>query len=139
MLNDTSIAVRQAGLIHKRLDEISAAGKMNVDASSKKLTAILGGGGGFFAPPSADVTLSRVNGQAATLYQQVWQADAAPTSAQMDALTSAEHDHADVMKRWEEFKASDLPALNHQLHDAQTPEIRLDSDPPAEEPQADEE
>jgi hypothetical protein len=31
------------------------------------------------------------------------------------------------MKRWEEIKTSDLPALNRQLKSANLPEIRLDS------------
>jgi photosystem II stability/assembly factor-like uncharacterized protein len=142
MLNETSIAVREAGQVRKRLEDMAAgdyARKVNVDATLKKLIGLIGAGGGFFAPPSAEVTLARVNGQAATLYQQVWQADAAPTSPQMDALASTDHDRTDAMKRWNDFKATDLPALNKLLHDAHVPEIHIDSEEHAVEPQADEE
>ena len=52
-----------------------------------------------------------------------------------DAITTA----ADVMKRWNEFKSSDLPALNRQLREANAPEIQLESNLQSEEPQADEE
>ena len=89
-----------------------ASTKEAIETFQKKLTALLGAPGGFFAPPSQEVTLGRVNGQASTLYMQVWQADAEPTSAQMEALSATEHDSADVLKRWNDFKNADLPALN---------------------------
>ena len=100
---------------------------------------MLGAAGGFFAPPSPEVTLGRVNGQASTLYEQVWQADAEPTSAQMEALSATEHDSADVMKRWNDFKNSDLPALNRLLRESKVPEVQLEADLHPEEPQVDEE
>jgi hypothetical protein len=73
------------------------------------------------------------------LYQQIWQADAEPTSSQMEALATTEHDSADVLKRWNEFKSADLPALNRQLRESKIPEIRLETDPQMEESQVDEE
>jgi len=36
------------------------------------------------------------------------------------------------MKRWEEIKTTDLPALNRQLGTANLPEIRLESKPEPE-------
>ena len=106
---------------------------------TEKLTALLGAAGGFFAPPSAEVTLSRVNAQAGTLYQQIWQADAEPTSAQMEALSSTKQDGADVLKRWSEFKSADLPAFNRLLRESKVPEVQLEADLYQEEPQVDEE
>jgi len=50
-----------------------------------------------------------------------------------------EHDAAGVIERWNEFKASDLPAFNRQLHDAHLAEIRLESNLSHAEPQTDEE
>ena len=110
-----------------------------IAAIDKKLTALLGAPGGFFAPPSTEVTLGRINGQAATLYQQVWQADDEPTSSQMDAIAGTERASADVLKRWNEFKSTDLPALNRALRESKLPEIQLEADAHREEPQVDEE
>ena len=80
-----------------------------------------------------------MSGQAGTLYQQVWQADAAPTTPQMEAMSAVEHDSAEVMRRWSDFKNTDLPALNRLLRDAQIPEIKLPQASAHEEVEGDEE
>ena len=105
----------------------------------KKLSALLGSAGGFLAPPSPEVTLARVNGQANGLYSQIWQVDAEPTSAQMEALSATEHDSSAVLQRWNDFKSTDLPLLNRLLREARIPEISVDATTPREESQADEE
>jgi photosystem II stability/assembly factor-like uncharacterized protein len=78
-------------------------------------------------PGSKEPTLSRVNGAADTLYGQVDSADAAPTTAQTLAATTAEQDGAVVTKEWDEMKASELPVLNALLRDAHLPELKLES------------
>jgi hypothetical protein len=143
MMSETSQALLQGGSVREQIEKLSTEAnsptKEALQSLEKKLTALLGVPGGFFAPPSAEATLGRVNGQTGTLYQQVWQADAEPTSSQMEALASTEHDSADVLKRWNEFKNSDLPALNRQLRDSKAPEIQIESNIQREEPQGDEE
>jgi len=143
ILSETSQALIQGGSIRQQIEKLNAQAndstKNALESIQKKMDAILGASGGFFAPPSPEVTLSRVNGQASTLYGQVWQADAEPTSSQMEAMATTDRDDADVMKRWNEFKNSDLPALNRQLREANAPEIQLESNTQSEEPQADEE
>jgi hypothetical protein len=143
LLSQTSKAVMQAGSIREPLQKLSeqaiGATKDSVQAFQKKLTAVLGAPSGFFAPPSAEVTLARANGQVTVLYGQVWQADAEPTSAQSQALTATEHDTADVMKRWDALKTADLPALNRILHEANLPEVQIESDPHREVASTDEE
>jgi len=143
LLSQTSKAVMQAGSIREPLQKLSeqATGptKDSVQAFQKKLTAVLGAPSGFFAPPSAEATLARANGQVTVLYGQVWQADAEPTTAQSGAVTTTEHDVSDVMKRWDALKTADLPALNHALHDAKLPEVQVESDPHREEAATDEE
>jgi photosystem II stability/assembly factor-like uncharacterized protein len=143
ILSDTSQALIQGGSIRQQIEGLNAQAndstKNALESIQKKIESLLGASGGFFAAPSPEVTLSRVNGEASTLYGQVWQADAEPTSSQMEAMASTDHDAADVMKRWNDFKNSDLPALNRQLREAKTPEIQLESNLQAEEPQADEE
>ena len=143
LMSESARAVLQGGSIREQLEKLAAganaAPKDAIDAFQKKLTALLGSRGGFFAPPSPELTLNRLNGQASTLYQQVWSADAEPTTPQMEALAATEHDSADVLKRWNEFKNSDVPTLNNRLREAKVPEIRLEPDPHPEEPQVDDE
>ncbi len=57
----------------------------------------------------------------------------------LEALAATEHDSADVLKRWSEFKNTDLPALNRLLRESKVPEVQLEADLHQEEPQVDEE
>ena len=143
IMSETAQALLQGGSIRAQVEKRSAQAngttKQTIEAFKKKLTALLGAPGGFFAPPSPEVTLGRVNGQAGTLYMQVWQADAEPTSTQMEALAATERESGDVLKRWIEFKNSELPSHNRLLRESKVPEVQLDADVRAEEPQADEE
>ena len=141
IMTESAQALLQGGSIRSQLEKVSAnaSTKEAVESFQKKLTALLGAAGGFFAPPSQEVTLGRVNGQAGTLYMQVWQADAEPTSAQLEALSATDHDSAEVMKRWNDFKNSDLPALNKMLRESKAPEVKLEADLHPEESQVDEE
>ncbi|MFZ0479406.1 MAG: glycoside hydrolase [Terriglobales bacterium] len=100
----------------------------------QKLNALLSGTGGSAASVSQEeITLTSVNRQAGTLYGQVWQADAEPTISQQKAQAAVERDSADALKRWNELKTSDLPALNRRLQEWKIPELRIDSSPPPEE------
>jgi hypothetical protein len=140
IMTETSQALRQGGSIRSQLEKLSALStKESVEAFQKKLTDLLGAPGGFLAPPSEEVTLNRVNGQADTVYAQVWQADAEPTAPQMAVLAATESDSADVLKRWNEFKNTDLPALNRKLRESKVPEVKLEADLHPEESQVDEE
>jgi len=109
------------------------------EAAAGELAEILGASSGTSAPPPDQVTLSRVNAQAGTLYAQIWPTDAEPTSSQMEARAVTERGSETVIKRWDTFKATDLLELNRELRDAQLPEIRLQSNPHQEESQTDEE
>ena len=85
------------------------------------------------APPVSTVapTLPQLNAQLAGIYGMVDNADAAPTDSQMKALAVVQHDYADVMTRWNEFKTADLPPFNKQLHDDGLPPLVLQSQPAA--------
>jgi photosystem II stability/assembly factor-like uncharacterized protein len=143
LLSLTSKAVLQAGSLHEPLQNLNqkAAGSTrdSVQAFQNKLAAVLGAPAGFAGPPADEITLARVNGQVTVLYGQVWQVDAEPTLAQSGAIAAAEHDASDVMKHWDALKTSDLPALNRALHDANLPELQIESDPHTEEAGMDEE
>jgi photosystem II stability/assembly factor-like uncharacterized protein len=143
LFDQTSKATIQAGSIRDPLQKLTqqATGATldSVRNFQTKLGELLGAPGGFLAPPSEAATLSRINGQLAVLYGQVWQADAASTVAQSEAAASSEHDAAQVMQRWETIKTSDLPALNRELHNANLPEVKIEPDLHAEESGMDEE
>jgi photosystem II stability/assembly factor-like uncharacterized protein len=131
-LSETSKAVAQAGSIRDPLQKLSeqATGALldSVKSFQSKMTAVVGGNFGPVAPADA-ITLTRVNGQVAGLYGQVWQADAEPTAAQSEAAAAIDHDASDAMQRWNTLKTSDLPQLNRALRSAKLSELQLESDP----------
>ena len=143
ILSQTSEAALQGSALRdqlqKRGEQSGTANDENVQAFQKKLAALLGTPSGFFGPVSDEVTLARVNGQAGGLYGQVWQVDAEPTTSQVEAMAAVEGDYESVMKRWNEIKTTDLPALNRRLRDAKVREIQIEPDARREEPQTDEE
>jgi photosystem II stability/assembly factor-like uncharacterized protein len=132
ILNEVYEALAEANSIRLQLDAQTAQPKGEAQSAlvdfQKKVNALLGGGAG-----SMDVTLSKVNGDAGTLYQQIWQVDAEPTSPQVEALGAVERGGADALKRWHEFKNRDLPEINRRLRDAKVPEIRVEAVPVIEE------
>jgi photosystem II stability/assembly factor-like uncharacterized protein len=141
-MTQTTEAILQANSVNSQLEKLAQPGgaiKNAVVDFQKKLTAIVGAPGGFFTPPSPEVTLNRANGEVSTLYQQIWQVDAEPTSSQMTALDAAERASGDVLKRWNDFKNTSLPELNRVLRQSQAPEVRVDEHPPQIESSVDEE
>jgi photosystem II stability/assembly factor-like uncharacterized protein len=143
LLTQTSEAVQQAGSIRDPLQKLSeqATGPMrdSLQTFQNKLMALLGAPAGFLAPPANENTLTKTNSQVAILYGQIWQVDAEPTASQSEAFADIERDSADVMKRWDAFRTTDLPALNHSLGGANLPEIKIDTDAHKDEGGMDEE
>jgi hypothetical protein len=143
IMSESTQALHQGASIRSQLDKLSEKGNAQVKASGtefeKKLNALLGTAGGFFAPPSPEASLSSLNGQASGLYQQVWQVDAEPTAAQLQASATIDHDREDVMRRWNEFKQTDLPAMNRLLRQANIPELNPQAAIQQDEPPGDEE
>jgi len=141
LITDSSRAVLEGNSIRKQLEKVhsQASSKEAIEAFQKKLAALLGAPGGFFAPPSPEVTVSRVNGDASTLYLAIWNVDAQPTVPQTEALAKVEAEAADALKRWKEFKATDLAALNRQLRESNSPEIQPKVESTQEDSDVDEE
>ena len=46
---------------------------------------------------------------------EIDRADAAPTAAQLASISAAESDSSTALKRWQDLRAQDLPALNREL------------------------
>ncbi len=139
-LTASTEAVAQARSVLDQLHKIAtlpAPGLAeSIKAFDQKVKAVLGGP----MPPASGTpkpTLTAANGAVGTLYGSLGQADAAPTTAQINAVADTERDLSPAMKQWEEIKKSDLPAFNRQLKSANLPEIRLESKTPADELQTD--
>ena len=149
-MTHTSEALAQARSLQDQLEKISAQAsgslKDSIAEFGKKLAAIL-------EPPATPATpaapesapqkatppavksaepepaLAKVSGDISALYAEIDRADAAPTPAQAQALAAIGRNFSAVNKRWEEFKSSDIPALNRQLSAAGLPELRIESNP----------
>ena len=89
LMDQSALALRQGASLKSQIEKLkapaNAATNDAIDANRKKLDALLGAPAGFFAPPAQDVSLNRVNGNATTLYLEVWQVDAEPTASQVDS------------------------------------------------------
>jgi photosystem II stability/assembly factor-like uncharacterized protein len=129
-MTSTTQALTDSNSIRTQLEKLhtdSPQAKEALEQFQKKLKALTGPTGAAFAPPGPELTLSRVNSQAATLYGEIWQVDAEPTAAQGEALTAVSHDSAEVLKRWVELKNTEIPAVNRLLRESQVPELKVDN------------
>ncbi len=142
MVTHTSEAVIQARSVREQLKKLSgqASGALldAINALDKKVAAILEGE----PTPSSTAAkraLGAANGDAGSLYDEVGNADAAPTVAQLEATTKLEADVVPLLKQWDEIKAADLLKLNRQLHAAKLLEVRPNLPPEQEESENNEE
>jgi photosystem II stability/assembly factor-like uncharacterized protein len=140
-LTASTEAARQARSVldqlHKVGGQSSGALSESIKALDQKVGIILKGTTPAVAGVEPEPTLTREIDAVGTLYGSVGQADAAPTTAQVNAAEDLEHEFSVLMKRWEEIKKSDMPALNGQLKNANLGEISLESQPQTEDAQAD--
>jgi hypothetical protein len=127
MITKSTHAILEARSLHEQLDQLSAAPNDSLVTSSKdldkKVSAVLTGPSGDEGPAPS---LAAVNSSATALYAEIDRADAAPTSAQVDAVAKLEKDLVTVTKRWDELKSQDLPGLNMRVRGANRPEIHLE-------------
>jgi photosystem II stability/assembly factor-like uncharacterized protein len=134
-LTASTDAVTQARSVVNQLHKLGTqSGKLaeSIKSLDQKVGTILRGP----TPPvsgSSEPTLTRENAAIGMLYGGVGQADAAPTAAQISASADAERDLSALLKRWEDVKQTDLPALNRQLKSAGLTEISLESKAPVDE------
>ena len=128
-LSASSEALAEAQSVLDQLHKIEPQSKGAIAEAIKALELKVGILRGTTSTPGneAEPTLKRENTRVNTLYGSVGQADAAPTAAQLDAVAAVELDLPALMKRWEEIKKSDLPALNRQLKMGNLPEIHVEA------------
>jgi photosystem II stability/assembly factor-like uncharacterized protein len=140
-LTASTEAVRQARSVLDQLHKVGGQSSVALSESIKgldhKVEIILKGPAAASAGVAPEPSLARENDAVGTLYGSIGQADTAPTAAQVNAAADAEHELSGVMKRWEEIRKSDLPAINGQLRGANLGEISLESKPQTDDAQAD--
>ena len=129
-------AVEQASSIRKQLKEVQTRAQGDalaaVKALDQKVQELAGGvarrpGAGTEAP-----TLGGMRTRFLALLGILQEADVAPTTQATSAVTELQQQLPPLMKRWEEIKTHDIPALNKQLKDANLPELKLEAAlPPA--------
>jgi photosystem II stability/assembly factor-like uncharacterized protein len=144
LLSRSSLALLQARSLSKELDDRSerAAGALKnaIADLQEKLTAAIGDPAAQSANVMKEPSLTSVNAQVGTLYDQLDRADAAPTPAQSMATSNLSAASASAIARWNDIVERDLPALNKELRAANLQQIRIEAHPQREEvPQGDEE
>ncbi len=121
-------ALTQARSVRQRLQRLSGqssdAVKASVAALEKKVATLIAAPSSATAAAPA-ITLRHVNDDASNLYANVDAADAAPTAAEVQAMSSVEKEFDQAMERWGEITRADLPALNRQLRAAGLAQIVL--------------
>lgn len=144
MLSRSTTALLQARSAHEQIE--SLAGKTHdglsdaVAALKEKIDILLDGHNRSGSEQASDATLSRVNSDTGSLYAEIDRPDAAPSAAQVKALSEIERDFPLMMKQWDEIRTTAIPALNQRLNDAGLSEIVIEANPRTEEePHGDEE
>jgi photosystem II stability/assembly factor-like uncharacterized protein len=129
MMTQVAQAMRQARSVRTQVQRLSkeTSGSLgqSVGTLRRKISALLGTPAGLFGPIAPKVTLDSVNSDAGTLYGSVDSADAAPTVAQIAALSKLERDFSSVMARWRDIETTDVEAINRQIVSKSLPVIRI--------------
>jgi hypothetical protein len=114
--------------IEKLLKDAASELKDPLEKQGKEISALLNGrekSTSSEEEPGLDEVASEVLG----LYEQVGQADAAPTAAQQNMGAHMTKEVSEVVERWERMKQSALPALNRTLNGSHLPAIDLEQRP----------
>jgi photosystem II stability/assembly factor-like uncharacterized protein len=136
LTSSTAEAALEAHSLREQIEKLDATAtsalKSSLAASDKQLAALIDGRKKTAAAPESP-GLDDVSGEAAGLYGQVGQADAAPTVAQQKATAHTAEEVSEALEGWNRWKATALPALNEQLRVAHLatlhPEQRPESMP----------
>jgi photosystem II stability/assembly factor-like uncharacterized protein len=132
LLARSAVLVMQTRSVAEQLERLGT----RVHAQAELVDAIADGP--KHPPDGTYVSSARgVNRTIAVLYGAVG-IDAAPTAAQLDAATTAEHELAALSKRWDAWKASDLAAMNRDLAAAGLAPVKPEQHPTARPVSADE-
>ena len=140
MLTESSKAELHALSTRDQLKKLTASAKGTVVQSINNLNEQLDPLLGAEKKDSEDdkPNLGSVNLALLSLYKGVGQADAAPTSSQMQAIAQLEQELSPLMRHWEQIN-TDLAQLNSQLKNANLSPVNPELKPTTEAAQANEE
>jgi hypothetical protein len=89
------------------------------------MTALLGAATRRPGPGSDTPTLAGLRTKYNGLFGVLQEVDETPTSQAKAALTEIERQLPPLLDKWQQIKATELPALNQKLRDANQPELKL--------------
>jgi photosystem II stability/assembly factor-like uncharacterized protein len=131
-VSKTAQAALEAHSIREQIEKLSKTVppelKESLEKRDKAFAALLNGkqkSPGVEEQPGLD----EVSGEAAGLYAEIGEVDAAPTLAQRKASLHVNEEAGEVLRSWEKLKSTELNPLNHQLSALHLPVIRLDQQP----------
>jgi len=127
-------AIHEATVLRDQMN----SGKSNVpsDAAAaleSKLEQIIGrergegGGGGRRGGPAGPPTIGTVRATLSRIEHSIQNADAAPTTAQIEAWKETEKPLDDLLKQWEAVKQTNVKAINDQLLKKKLPLLSMDT------------
>jgi hypothetical protein len=134
MTSSSAEAALEAHSLREQIAKLasSATGgvKDSLAACDKQLAELLDG---KKDPAGKETTpgIDDVSGEAAGLYTQVGQSDAAPTAAQLKAAAHADEETEESLRAWKQWKDASLPNLNQQLQAAHLSELHPEQRPEA--------
>ena len=132
LVTNTSKADLEAHSAREQIEKLKKSAtadvKESLEKQDKEVEALLDGKEKS-ASSEGQPGLDDVTEEAAELYGQVGQVDAAPTVAQQNAGGHVGAEAREVLERWERLKNSSLPALNRKLREAGLPPINLEQKP----------
>ncbi len=111
----------------------SGPGADAIHKTDQELEALEGAGrvrfgGGGFLPQTGPSTLNSVNGGLSSMLALLQEADVAPTSQAIAAVSERHKEFTLIMERWNHLKEHDLAALNDQLRQANLPALTTPRD-----------
>jgi hypothetical protein len=132
VLTDSGKAALEAHSAQEQIEKLSrnasADVKDSLENQEKEIAALLSGKEKSTSS-EGEPGLDDVAQEAAGLYGQVGQVDAAPTAAQQNAGQHIASEAGEVVQKWNRIKDSSLPALNRKLGAAGLPPINLERQP----------
>ena len=132
-VTESSEAVLQALSLREQLakdsESASDPSKTTIQRLREKLSEVLDGKKESAERGETAPALNTINSDLISLYKEVEKADAEPTVSQEQTFMNAQTQLNEALKKWEKFKASELPAGNRQLRGSGLPELRPDLPP----------
>jgi hypothetical protein len=127
-----SESMQQVSAVRKQVQELQKNPSAKelapaLDALNQKLQAVGGGEGGRGGRGGAaePKSFSAMRGALLGLMGVLQEADTAPTSQAVAAISDLQKSEKAIFDNWQSLKTQDIPALNAQLKTAKLPEVKL--------------